>query len=278
MAEIYRDPRWNQAMSYAINRQEVQEVVFLGTGVPRQAAPNPACSYFKKEWEDFCAEYSPDKANALLDEMGLDKRDADGYRLRPDGETLSVLIELTTATDSPTLEVTQLVAEHWNEVGVKATYKEIERDLLQTRGQANELDVGVWHTDRTNEARGYVIGVSKILPDHVEYAMPATNEWTRWHQTKGEQGEEPPEEWKQHFDDIDAWYTCTTDEKYLELAQKLYDFLILEQLRVIGTVGFTTWPVIAKKSLGNFPTEGYAGDDTGFGRSLFMETWFRKEV
>jgi peptide/nickel transport system substrate-binding protein len=250
----------------------------LGTGETRQAAPNPDCSYFKKEWADFCAEYSPDKANALLDEMGLDQRDADGYRLRPDGETLSILIELTTATDSPTLEVTQVVAEHWNEVGVKATYKEIERDLLSTRARANEIDVGVWHTDRTNEARGFVIGVSKILPETISIAMPVANEWVRWKQTNGEQGEEPPEEWKQHFEDIDAWHTCATDEQYMELAQKVFDFCILEQLLVIGTVGFTTWPVIAKKSVGNFPPEGWAGDDTGFGRSLFMETWYRKEV
>jgi peptide/nickel transport system substrate-binding protein len=277
LARIFQDPRWSQAMSYAINRQEVQDVVFLGTGVIRQAAPNPDVSYFKKEWEDFCVEYSPDKANQLLDEMGLDQRDADGYRLRPDGQTLSILVTLC-VTDSPTVEVTQVVAQHWDSVGVKVDYQVIERTLLETRGRANEIDVAVWHTDRTNEARGYVPGAGKLVDDYVQYEMPASNEWFRWYNTKGEQGVEPPEEWKQHYKDIDDWFTATNEEDYVRLAQKIFDFLILDQLRVIGTVGFTTWPVITKNTLGNFPAEGYMGDDVGGCRSLNPEAWFRKEA
>ena len=46
--EIFIDPRWNQAMSYAINRKEIQDVVFLGTGMQRQAAPNPEVSFLRK--------------------------------------------------------------------------------------------------------------------------------------------------------------------------------------------------------------------------------------
>jgi peptide/nickel transport system substrate-binding protein len=278
MRELYRDLRWNQAMSYAINRKEVQEVVFLGTGVVRQAAPNPECSYFKKEWEDYCVEYDPDKANALLDELGLDKRDADGYRLRPDGQTLALNIELT-IPDSPTLDVTQVVAKHWEDVGVKVTYKEVERTLYQTRSAANEIEVSVWHADRTNEARAFVPGVGKLVPDSIEYyAFSGTNEWLRWHLSKGEQGEEPPDDWKQLFVDIDAWHTSFTQEDYLALATKIFDFVILDNLRVIGTVGFTTWPVIVKKDLGNFPQAGFMGDDTGGARSLNPETWYRMKA
>ena len=33
------------------------------------------------------------QANALLDEMGLDKRDADGYRLLPDGRLAELIVE-----------------------------------------------------------------------------------------------------------------------------------------------------------------------------------------
>jgi peptide/nickel transport system substrate-binding protein len=278
MREIYQDLRWNQAMSYAINRKEVQEVVFLGTGVIRQAAPNPECSYFKKEWEDYCVEYDPDKANALLDELGLDQRDSDGYRLRPDGETLHINIELT-VPDSPTLDVTQVVAQHWEDVGVKITYQEIERELYQARSRANEIEVGVWHADRTNEARAFVPGVGKLVPDSIEYyAFSGTNEWLRWHLTDGEQGEEPPEDWKQLYREIDDWHTSSTEEEYMTLAERIFDFVILDQLRVIGTVGFTTWPVIAKRTMGNVPEEGFMGDDTGGCRSLNPEAWFRKEA
>lgn len=276
LAEIFQDPRWNQAMSYAINRQEIQEVVFLGTGTPRQAAPNPEVSFFKADWETYCAKFDKAKANALLDEMGLKEKDADGFRKRKDGKTLALLIEYTTNIDSPAKDVIALVVQHWKAVGIKVDYKEIERELLFTRGTTNEAMIGVWHSDRTNEARLYVPSSGKIVADGIFGENPSTNEWYRWYNTSGKEGIEPPADWKQHFKDIDAWHAATTDAEYKSLAIKVFDFAILSKLRVIGTVGFSAWPVIVKKGLLNIPKTGYMGDDTGFARSLFSATWFRK--
>jgi peptide/nickel transport system substrate-binding protein len=275
LAKIFQDPRWSQAISYGTNRKEVQDVVFLGTGVIRQAAPNPDVSYFKKEWETFCVEYNVDKANQLLDEMGL-KKGADGVRVRPDGKPLSILIELTDQTDSPTLDVTKVVVQHWEKLGLKVTYKVDDRQLLQTRGDANEIDCGVWHTDRTNEARALVPNVAKLLGDAIDYSQPTNLEWYRWWQSQGKQGQEPPEEWKAYFKNVDDWHACTNDADYKRLATAIFDFVILKHLRVIGTVGFTTWPIIVKNTVGNVPKEGFMGDDVGGSRSLVPEAWFRK--
>jgi peptide/nickel transport system substrate-binding protein len=264
-------------MSYAINREEIRDVVFLGTGVPRQAAPNEDCSFYKEEWANFCVEYDPDKANALLDEMGLDKRDANGYRLRPDGKTLSIRVDYTTNIDSPAEDVLVLVAQYWEDVGVKVEYKELERDLLFERGQSNGVQVSVWHTDRTNESRIYVPAVGKIVADSIQGEVPGTNEYYRWHSTNGEEGIEPPDDWKEHFKDIDAWHSATSKQEYDRLAKKIFDFCILQHLRVIGTVGFTAWPVIVKLDMGNIPPAGsFMGDDVGFIRGLRPETWYRK--
>ncbi len=112
-------------MSYAVNRGEIQEVVFLGTGTPRQAAPNPEVSFFKKEWEDYCAQYDPAKANALLDELGLTEKDSDGFRKRKDGEPLEILIEYTTNIDSPAVDVIALVVQHWKAVGIKPSTRKL---------------------------------------------------------------------------------------------------------------------------------------------------------
>ncbi|MBE0695400.1 MAG: hypothetical protein IH586_00600, partial [Anaerolineaceae bacterium] len=275
LADLFNDPRWNQAMSYAINRGEIQEIVFLGTGVQRQAAPNPEDSFFKKEWEDHCAQYDPAKANALLDDLGLKDKDADGYRKRSDGKTLELLIEYTTNIDSPAKDVIALVVQHWKAVGIKTQYKEIDRDLLFSRGTTNELMIGVWHTDRTNESRIYVPASGKLVADNLGGEDPATNEWFRWHNTAGKEGIEPPDDWKQHFVDIDNWHAATTQDDYKALATKIFDFVILEKLRVIGTVGFSAWPLVVKNGIKNIPMEGYMGDDTGFARSLFTATWFR---
>ena len=276
MREIFNDPRWNQAMSYAINRNEVNEVVFLGTATPRQAAPNPETSFYKEEWGTHCAEYNPDKANELLDEMGLDQRGSDGYRLRPDGEQLAILIEYTNNIDSPAEDVILLVQQHWDAVGVKVDIKELERELLFTRGQTNQLQCGVWHTDRTNESRIYVPTAGKLIADTIQGEMPGTNEYYRWYNTGGEEGIQPPEDWLEHFADIDAWHTATTEEEYKRLAQKIFDFVVVEKLRVIGTVAFQAWPMLVKHDIKNIPQTGFMGDDTGFARSLLTETWYRE--
>lgn len=276
LAAIFSDPRWSQALSYAINREEIKEVVFLGTGEARQAAPNSEVSFYNPEWATFCADFSPDMANQLLDEMGLDQRDSENWRLRPDGQRLAILIEYTTNIDSPIEDVLPLVVDHWQAVGVKVDYKAIERELLFTRGSTNELQVGVWHTDRTNETRLFIPQVAKLIPDFIGGENPATNEWTRWHITQGEEGIEPPEVWKEHFQDIDAWHQTTDEEEYKRLGTKIIDFAIKDQLRLIGTVGFTTWPVIVKRDIHNIPAEGYMGDDVGFARSLMAMTWYRQ--
>jgi len=275
IAEIFVDPRWNQAMSYAINRKEIQDVVFLGTGALRQAAPNPEDSFFKKEWEDYCASYDAAKANSLLDDMGLKDKDADGFRKRKDGTTLEILIEYTTNIDSPAADVIALVSQHWKAVGIKNSYKAIDRDLLFSRGTTNELMLGVWHTDRTNESRIYVPAAGKLIADSLAGENPSTNEWFRWYNTSGKEGIEPPDDWKQHFKDIDDWHSATTQDQYKSLATKILDFVILQKLRVIGTVGYSAWPVIVKKGVKNIPATGFMGDDTGFARSLFTATWFR---
>ncbi len=276
LAALFRDPRWSQAMSYAINREEIREVVFLGTGEARQAAPNPEVSFYDPEWATFCAEYNPEKANQLLDELGLDQRDSEGWRLRPDGKRLAILIEYTSNIDSPIEDVLPLVVDYWQAVGVKVDYKAIERELLFTRGSTNELQVGVWHTDRTNETRLFIPQVAKLIPDYIGGENPATNEWTRWHLTQGKEGIEPPPEWKEHFVDIDTWHKTTDEAEYRRLGKKIIDFEIKEQLRVIGTVGFSAWPVIVKNDIHNIPKEGYMGDDVGFARSLMAMTWYRQ--
>ena len=75
-------------MSLAIDREEINKVLFFGLAVPRQAAMDPENSFYKEEWATRYAEYDPDTANRLLDEMGL-QRGGDGFRMRPDGEVLA---------------------------------------------------------------------------------------------------------------------------------------------------------------------------------------------
>ena len=71
MREIINDVRFKRALSLAINRGEINQLLFLGLGVPRQATVLPESRYFEEEFATAYAQYDPQRANQLLDEMGL---------------------------------------------------------------------------------------------------------------------------------------------------------------------------------------------------------------
>ncbi|MGI6705863.1 MAG: ABC transporter substrate-binding protein [Clostridia bacterium] len=96
-------------MNYAINREPIIEAVQLGYG----SLPTKAKVPF---------EYSPEKANKLLAEMGLDKRDSEGFRLGPDGKRFVIPFEIAIWTVGSD-KVTELVAQYWRDVGIYTNHE-----------------------------------------------------------------------------------------------------------------------------------------------------------
>ena len=89
LRKIFQDVRFKQAMSLAINREEINKLLYFGLAKPSQAVPSPKVSFIEASMVSYMAQYDPAKANALLDEMGL-KKGSDGFRLRQDGKPLSI--------------------------------------------------------------------------------------------------------------------------------------------------------------------------------------------
>ena len=76
--KVVQDIRFRQALNMAINRKEIIDAVYYGYAEPTDLVPN---------------KYDEAGAMKLLDAMGMDKKDADGFRLGPDGKTFTILIE-----------------------------------------------------------------------------------------------------------------------------------------------------------------------------------------
>jgi len=253
LRKIFQDVRFRRAMSLAINRDEINEVVYLGRSVPCQATAFPTCSFYKEEWAKAYAQYDPKKANELLDEMGLTERDSAGFRLRPDGKTLAITIEYW-AGETPKTPILELVREYWNAVGVKTEIKSEERSFYETRSAAGECDVGVWHLDRTLEdvlaiADGYMFN-----PAGGGWELGYCRQWATWFNTHGKEGEEPPEDVEELYQWIEKWRFTTNKEEYIRLAQKIFNFHA-ENVWIIGTVGMSKLPIVIKNNLRNVPKE-----------------------
>ena len=78
---------FRRALALGIDRDQINETFWLGTGTPSSVVPadnnkyNPGPQY-RKLW----ATLDVKKANEMLDKIGLAKKDAQGYRLRSDGK------------------------------------------------------------------------------------------------------------------------------------------------------------------------------------------------
>ncbi len=82
-AKMLGDKRFRHAISMAINRNRINKAIFSGIVNPSQVSPIEP--YKKHPYDQVSIKYNPEKANKILDSLGMDKRDMDGYRIFPDG-------------------------------------------------------------------------------------------------------------------------------------------------------------------------------------------------
>jgi len=269
LKKLFNDVRWRQAMSLAIDRKAINDTLFFGLAVPRQTSVIPATTFFKQAWADSYAKLDVKQANTLLDQLGLAKRDTDGFRLRPDGKTLAIVLNVNNTADY--LSISEMVAEFWNKVGVKTTVKEMDFNLFFTRRDAADFDVDVWHLGLAMEGSLYA-NPDRWAPYGGENRPGPL--WGLWFDTKGKSGEEPPPVVKQIKTWIDQWKTISqSDPQYKVVAQRIYDNYA-QNLWSIGTLGLVRQPVIIKKNLANVPSAGYHGNDQGFARTFAPWQWF----
>ena len=278
LREIFNDVRFRQALSLAIDREKINDLIFFGEGTPRQAVPLPSISFFKPEWENRYAEYNPDGANELLDEMGLRSKDSNGIRLRPDGKGLTIVIDYADS-EGPKTEILELVSKFWRSVGIDSTLKP-----RPTSGNGsfyhlvnnNDFDFGAYHLDRSIEGFGIRGGDPyPWYPLAHEYISAVG--WRDWILTDGTTGIEPPEEIKEWVGKWQAWYlTEYGSPEYERLGQEVFDYFS-EQLFVIGTVGMAPWPQIYSKKLRNIPEIKFWGSDIDFFGAYRTPQWYIEE-
>lgn len=269
LGELLRNKKFRQALSLAINREDIVETVGLGNGVPYQATCTPDCSFYEESWSKAYVEYDPARANELLDEIGLTERDVEGYRLLPGGKPLALVVELTTDVGF-FVPVSEMVRQHWAEVGIRMLPKVQERSLYWTRLGAGEMQINLWVLDVFTELC-LMAGRANFL--RASWWAP---QWYTWWNTKGEGGEEPPP------DIVELLELCNQlphlpPEEAGEVMKQIFSRQA-EELWMVGTVGFIGKPAIAKVGLGNVNTEAIGDSaDVGGSRMIWAEQIFWKK-
>ena len=251
--EIFNDLRFRQAMSLAINRDEINEVLFFGQAVARQWGVSSLSAFYEDWMSDHYAAYDPDGANALLDEMGLTMGD-DGVRLRPDGEKLAIV--LWDAINR--IPMSELVAEYWEAVGVDVEINPSTREAFKQALLANEVHASTWFADVVSEKDMYQRPIWLRPPYGIDSTPVGGGlAWRQWWLSGGEEGEEPPEYQKEQLRLVDEWQlTEIGSDRYLELGTLLVANTVRNMYH-IGPVGEAPEVFIRSNRLHNFtPVEG----------------------
>jgi len=118
-----RTKEFRNALSLAFDREAINDTLYLGLGLPKNWVPHPSTPYYPGD--EFAFDntvFDQDKANEILDGLGLTEKDSEGFRLRSDGsgERLSFLVlsELTRSDD-----VTELMVDYFADVGIEYKHK-----------------------------------------------------------------------------------------------------------------------------------------------------------
>jgi peptide/nickel transport system substrate-binding protein len=249
LRELEATKEFRQALSIAIDREEVKEVVYQGLGVARQASVLPTVLGYKPEFSEAWAQYDPDTANEMLDAIGLTERDEEGFRKRPDGESLTINVEYAPVF-GPWGDVCEMVSAYWAEVGIRMFPKEESRTLFSERGDEGTVqDMSIWTMDRCAHP---LLDPLYWMPRRGGTPASVGALYWDWWNSDGAQGEEPPAEVLKSYELYEACKTAKSDEELQAYSEELFA-LNAEEIWFIGVVGLLPHIGVVKNNFRNVP-------------------------
>jgi len=264
---LFENAGVRQALSVAVDRELINELTQSGLAKPVQAAPVVGSPYHTDELSAHWIDYDPDLANQLLDEAGLTEKDADGFRLRPDGQRLTIVVEANDATHAKALE---LLGENYAEVGIELLPRIIDRTQWDNNRTNNDFQMQWMPFDRMT----YVPADPRRLMGWDAFA----NQNFVWYNTQGDSGIEPAEgsPLREIFALWDKASQSATVEEADESVRKMAEIFV-NQGWVIGVYGEGTVVQVVKKGVHNLQPN-LVNDDIfrGIGLARPQQFWIEQ--
>jgi peptide/nickel transport system substrate-binding protein len=271
---VFRDVRVRRALSLAINRGDINRVVFFGLATEAGNSVLPESSLYRPRFAKAYTNYDPETAGRLLDAAGLDKRDADGVRLLPDGRRMEFTVEA--AGDNPDeTDMLELVADNWRKIGVKIFPRSTQRDLFRRKIALGETLMSVW--------QGHDNGIPgpDTEPDDLAPTSPMQFQWPKWGlyvESNGREGRPVDDPAAQELLTLYRdWRRSETTAERRVIWEKMLS-ISSEQVFTIGIVSETAQPVVVSDRLHNVPEKGLYSFEPGafFGMYQPDTFWFEK--
>jgi peptide/nickel transport system substrate-binding protein len=280
--DLMYQKEFRQALSVSIDRERINNIVNLGLAKVHQFVLSAESPEFQTEagqqvyndWANSFASYDPEAAMALLDSIGVVDADGDGWRDRPDGSKLDVIVDVP-SSDQGNIDSMDLIKENWDAIGLNTTLAIADwSSAIDPRIEAGEVFIMAWPGAA---AWGLISAPGAWTPiENTTYNMGGQL-LGRYYVTGGQEGVaaragSPLEQLQQAYTELITIQDPA--ERYAKLLEA-YQIHITEGPFSIGTVGDHPSPTIVKNNFHNVPPTGVTASwDLGFPGSADPEQFY----
>ena len=275
--KLLNERDFRRALSLALDRREIIEAEYLGLTEPMQIAPGRGSPYHDEELATLNVEHDPQKAEQLLDGLGLTRPRPGAFRTFPDGSEMVWFLDYTAFTGRGPVD---FIVDQWAKVGVRVIGRERARSLWNLDLRGRTIDFTVW-TGESDFAP--LISPRNFVP-HTNQSFYAPG-WGNWFAGGGFNGREIPS--RQAFAPPEGSRAMramalydearrTVDEaERVRLFKKLWKIAADE----VWTINVGTPPptlVVRDADMGNVPEKALAGYVYSTPGNCGIETYYFK--
>ncbi len=267
---LFRDVRFRRALSLAVNRHEINQVIYFGLAVEGQNTVLPQSPLYRPVYRTAWATFDIAEANHLLNLIGLTKRDGAGTRLLPDGRPMEIIVE-DSGESTEKSDMLELIRDSWRHIGVRMFTKPSQLTLFRRRVFSGDALMSL--------AKGVENGLATPSVSPAEFAPTSQQQlqWPKWGQfmeTKGKAGEAPDLPAAIKLKELyGAWLAATSAADHARIWHEMLQ-LYADEVYSIGLIAGVLQPVVVNARLRNVPEEGIWNWDPGAHFGLYKPDGF----
>ncbi|MEM7070723.1 MAG: ABC transporter substrate-binding protein [Pseudomonadota bacterium] len=250
---IFRDLRFRKALSMAINRREISRVIYFGLTIDGQNTLLPESPLYLEDYRHKWSAFDLEKANQLLDEMGLHRKRKNGLRRLEDGRKAEIIIEIADS-GSEKADILSLIKDHWHEIGIQLYIKPVSLEVLRRRIFAGQTLMTLSQGIENGLAFSGSTPAELVPTSQIHYQWP---KWGQYYETSGTRGQAPDiEAVKQLIYHYQQWRRADNEVVRLKAWREILS-INAENIFTIGLLAGIVQPVTHRAHLRNVPTESF---------------------
>lgn len=253
--KLVRNRKFRRALSIGIHREEINQVIYYGLAKESNNSVLPDSQLYKRQYQTAWSNYDLDKANRMLDELALDKRDSRGVRLMENGDPLEIILH-TAGESTEETDILELIGESWLKLGIKLHTKPSQREVFRERIFAGEAMMAMFNGLDNG------LPTENMSPEELAPTNQTQLQWPKWGQyyESSQQVGEPPDiaAASKLLELYHQWTRATTAGERKKIWQNMLD-IHSEEVFSIGLISGVPQPVVVNSRLQNVPQNATYG-------------------